>query len=370
METQLKAQAGLTASRSRKQLGIFDRYLSFWVGLCIAAGIAMGKIAPGLVRALSDMEVSHVNLPVAVLIWLMMYPMMLRVDFASLKGVGRQPKGILITLFVNWLVKPFSMAFLGWLFFKHLFAGIIGPDLGDQYLAGTVILAAAPCTAMVFVWSYLTDGDPAYTLVQVALNDLIVLVAFAPIVILLLGVSNITVPYDVLLYSVLIYVVIPLVAGALSRAALLRQRGRAWFEEIFLARFKPVSIASLLLTLVIIFAFQGEVILGRLSHIALISVPLLIQVYSNSGLAYGLARWLRVPYSVAAPAALIGASNFFELAVATTISLFGLTSGATLATVVGVLIEVPVMLSVCSFCDRTRAWFPQRDRPGTKAASR
>ncbi len=348
----------MTDGSRSKRLSVFERYLSLWVALCIVAGVAIGKLAPGLVRASSRVELSHVNLPIAVLIWLMIYPMMLRIDFAALRGVGRRPRGILIVLFINWLVKPFSMAFLGWLFFKHLFAGIIGAELGDQYLAGAIILAAAPCTAMVFVWSYLTDGDPAYTLVQVALNDLIMLFAFAPIVIFLLGVSNITVPYDVLLYSVLLYIVIPLAAGALSRAVLLKRRGAAWFEGVLLARLKPVTIAALLATLVIIFAFQGEVILGKLSHIALIAVPLLIQVYLNSGLAYGLARWLHVPHSVAAPGALIGASNFFELAVATAISLFGLTSGATLATVVGVLVEVPVMLSVCSFCNRTRHWFP------------
>jgi ACR3 family arsenite transporter len=246
-------------------------------------------------------------------------------------------------------------------FFKQLFANLIDPALGDQYLAGAIILAAAPCTAMVFVWSYLTDGDPAYTLVQVALNDLIMLVAFAPIAILLLGVSNITVPYDVLFYSVLLYIVIPLGGGALSRTLLLRARGAVWFETVFLTRLKPVAIAALLATLVLIFAFQGEVILGRLSHIVLIAIPLLIQVYFNSSLAYALARWLRVPHAVAAPGALIGASNFFELAVATAISLFGLTSAATLATVVGVLVEVPVMLSVCSFCNWTRPWLAEID---------
>jgi ACR3 family arsenite transporter len=348
----------MSDSHARKRLSVFERYLSLWVALCILIGVTLGKLGPEVVRALSQMEVSHVNLPIAVLIWLMIYPMMLRIDFAALRGVWRRPTGMLIVLFVNWLVKPFSMAFLGWLFFKHLFAGIIGSALGDQYLAGTIILAAAPCTAMVFVWSYLTDGDPAYTLVQVALNDLIMLFAFAPIVIFLLGVSNIMVPYDVLLYSVFLYIVIPLAAGAGSRTALLRTRGPAWFEGVFLARLKPVTIVALLATLVIIFAFQGEVILGKLSHILLIAIPLLIQVYFNSGLVYGLARWLQVPHSVAAPGALIGASNFFELAVATAISLFGLTSGATLATVVGVLVEVPVMLSVCSFCNRTRHWFP------------
>ncbi len=339
-------------------MSTFERYLSIWVALCIVAGIVIGRLSPGLVNGLSRLEVSRVNLPIAVLIWLMIYPMMLRIDLGAIRGVGRQPTGILLVLFVNWLVKPFSMAVLGWLFFKHLFVGLIGPELGDQYLAGTIILAAAPCTAMVFVWSYLTDGDPAYTLVQVALNDLIMLFAFAPIVIFLLGVSSITVPYDVLFYSVLLYIVIPLTAGAVSRALLVRARGQAWFENVFLARLKPVSVAALLATLVLIFAFQGEVILNSPWHILLIAIPLLIQVYFNSGLAYGLARWLRVPHSVAAPGALIGASNFFELAVATAISLFGLTSGATLATVVGVLVEVPVMLSVCAFCNRTRGWFP------------
>jgi ACR3 family arsenite transporter len=306
---------------------------------------------------LGRLEVSHVNLPVAVLVWLMIYPMMLRIDFTALRDVGRRPTGIFIVLLVNWLVKPFSMAVLGWLFFKHVFAGFIGPDLAEQYMAGTIILAAAPCTAMVFVWSYLTDGDPAYTLVQVALNDLIMLFAFAPLVLFLLGVSNIAVPYDVVFYSVFLYVVVPLAAAVISRAILLKRYGRAWLEAEFLPRLKPLAILALLATLVVIFAFQGEVILARLPHVVLIAVPLLIQVYFNAGLAYGLGRWLRVPYSVAAPGALIGASNFFELAVATAISLFGLTSGATFATVVGVLIEVPVMLSVCSFCNRTRAWF-------------
>jgi arsenite transporter len=341
-----------------RRLGVFERYLSVWVALCIVGGIALGVLAPPVVRGLSRLEVRHVNLPVAVLIWLMVYPMMLRIDFGALRDVGRRPKGLALVLVVNWLVKPFSMALLGWLFFKHLFAGLIGPALADQYLAGVIILAAAPCTAMVFVWSYLTDGDPAYTLVQVALNDLIMLFAFAPIVIVLLGVSNISVPYDVLLSSVVLYIVIPLAAGVLSRRVLLRGRGAAWFENAFLPRLKPVSVVALLATLVLIFAFQGEVILGKLGHIGLIAVPLLIQVYFNSGLVYGLARWLRIPHAIAAPGALIGASNFFELAVATAVSLFGFTSGATLATVVGVLVEVPVMLSVCSFCNRTRAWFP------------
>jgi ACR3 family arsenite transporter len=347
-----------SVSAAAKRLDVFERYLSLWVALGIAGGVAVGALFPGAVGALSRLEVRHVNLPIAVLVWLMIYPMMLRIDFGALREVGRRPRGLALVLVVNWLVKPFSMALLGWLFFKHLFVGWIGPAAADEYLAGAIILAAAPCTAMVFVWSYLTDGDPAYTLVQVAVNDLIMLVAFAPIVVLLLGVSRITVPWDVLLASVVLYIVVPLAAGGLSRAALIRRRGRAWFDGILLPRLKRVSVAALLATLVLIFAFQGPVITGRLSHIVLIAVPLLIQVYFNAGLVYGAARWLRIPHSVAAPGALIGASNFFELAVATAISLFGLTSGATLATVVGVLVEVPVMLSVCAFCNRTRGWFP------------
>jgi ACR3 family arsenite transporter len=352
-----------------KRLTGFERHLPLWVVLCIVAGVVVGEATPGLVRALSRMEVHPVNLPVAVLVWLMIFPMMLRVDLASVRDVGRRPTGILVVLFVNWLVKPFSMALLGWLFFKGLFAPWVGPALADEYLAGTIILAAAPCTAMVFVWSYLTDGDPAYTLVQVALNDLIMLLAYAPVVLLLLGVSDIAVPYDLLLASVLLYIAMPLAAGAVSRAILLRRRGAAWFEGVLISRLRPLTIAALLATLVVIFAFQGEVILGSPLHIALIAVPLLAQVYFNAGLAYGLARWLRVPHAVAAPGALIGASNFFELAVATAISLFGLSSGATLATVVGVLVEVPVMLSVCAFCNRTRAWFPAADEAPVPAGA-
>lgn len=371
-----RPESGATAAspaeptRGARRLHPFERYLSLWVLLCIAAGIGVGRLAPEMVGALSRIEVHHVNLPIALLVWLMIYPMMLRIDFSALRGVGKRPMGLLIVLFVNWLVKPFSMALLGWFFFKGLFAGVIGPELGDQYLAGTIILAAAPCTAMVFVWSYLTEGDPAYTLVQVALNDLIMLVAFAPIVLFLLGVSDIVVPYDVLLASVLLYVAIPLAAGTLSRTLLLRARGSVWFKEVFLTRLRPVAVAALLATLVIIFAFQGEVIVGKPSHIVLIAVPLLLQVYFNSGLVYGLARWLGVPHAIAAPGALIGASNFFELAVATAISLFGLTSGAALATVVGVLVEVPVMLSVCAFCNRTRHWFPALAPAGGAAAAR
>jgi ACR3 family arsenite transporter len=294
-----------------------------------------------------------------VLIWLMIYPMMLKIDFTSLLGVRKRPAGLLVTLFVNWLVKPFSMAFLGWLFFKHLFLPWIGPELADQYVAGVIILAAAPCTAMVFVWSYLTDGDPAYTLVQVSLNDLIMLVLFAPIVgFLVAGATDLRVPFQVLLWSVVAFIVIPLALGSLSRWLLLRVKGRVWFEQTYLPFFHPVTTVALLATLVLIFAFQADNLTGRFVHVLLIAVPILIQVYFNSGLAYGLMRVFRLPHDIAAPGALIGASNFFELAVAVAITLFGPYSGAALATVVGVLVEVPVMLSVCRFCNRTRHWFP------------
>jgi len=350
-----------------KRLAFFERYLTLWVALCMAIGIALGKLLPGLTAALRDMEFaagSQINLPIALLIWLMIYPMMLRVDFSSIRRVGKRPKGLMVTLFVNWVIKPFSMAFIGWIFFKHLFHGLIGDPLADQYIAGVIILAAAPCTAMVFVWSYLTDGDPAYTLVQVSVNDLIMLVLFAPIITFLVsGASNLTVPFDVLLYSVVAFIVIPLVLGSLSRLLLIRRKGLAWFEGTFLPVFHPVTILALLGTLVLIFAFQADNITGRLLHVVLIAIPILIQVYFNSSLTYGLMKWLRVPHNVAAPGALIGASNFFELAVATAIALFGPESGAALATVVGVLVEVPVMLSVCSICNRTRHWFPAGGEP-------
>jgi ACR3 family arsenite transporter len=345
-----------------KRLNLFERYLTVWVGLCMVAGVLLGKLAPALVTVLRGLEFgtgSQINLPIAVLIWLMIYPIMLEIDLTSILGVRRRPGGILVTLFVNWLVKPFSMAFLGWLFFKHLFAPWIGPELADQYIAGTIILAAAPCTAMVFVWSYLTDGDPAYTLVQVSLNDLIMLVLFAPIVgLLVAGASNLQVPFAVLLYSVVAFIVIPLVLGSLSRVFLIRAQGREWFERAYLPAFQPVTTVALLVTLVLIFAFQADNITGRWFHVLLIAVPILIQVYFNAGLAYSLMRWFKIPHPIAAPGALIGASNFFELAVAVAITLFGPESGAALATVVGVLVEVPVMLSVCSVCNRTKHWFP------------
>ena len=352
----------MSEAAAPKRLNVFERWLTLWVALCMVAGVALGKLFPGAtdaVRKLEFGEGSQINVAIAVLIWLMVYPMMLKIDFTSLAGVGRRPKGLLVTLFVNWLVKPFSMAFLAWLFFKNVFAAWIPAGLADQYIAGAIILAAAPCTAMVFVWSYLTDGDPAYTLVQVSVNDLIMLVAFAPIVTFLVaGASNLTVPFKVLLLSVLVFIVIPLALGSLSRSLLIRARGKEWFEGTFLPLFHPVTVVALLATLVLIFAFQADNLLTNWFHVALIAVPLLIQVYFNSGLAYGLMKLLRVPHAVAAPGALIGASNFFELAVATAIALYGPGSGAALATVVGVLVEVPVMLSVCAACNRTRGWFP------------
>ena len=346
-----------------KRLNVFERYLSVWVGLCMAVGIVLGKAVPTLMAGLRGLEFgagSQINIPIAVLIWLMITPMMMKVDFGAVRDVGRRPRGLFVTLFVNWLVKPFSMAAFAWLFFRYVFAAWIPAADADQYIAGCIILAAAPCTAMVFVWSYLSDGDPAYTLVQVSVNDLLMLVLFAPIVrFLVSGASSLHVPFQVLLYSVLAFIVIPLTVGVLLRQWWMRAKGRAWFEHVLLPRFAPVSMAALLATLVLIFAFQADNITTKTLHVVLIAVPILIQVYFNSSLTYGLMRLFGVEYAVAAPGALIGASNFFELAVATAIALFGPESGAALATVVGVLIEVPVMLSVCSVCNRTRHWFPE-----------
>jgi len=351
----------LHTTPSEKRLNLFERYLTLWVGVCMAAGILLGQWAPATVQALRSLEFgqgSHVNFPVAVLIWLMITPMMMKVDFAAVRNVGKRPRGLLVTLFVNWVVKPFSMAFFAWLFFRVIFSAWIPPADADQYIAGAIILAAAPCTAMVFVWSYLTDGDPAYTLVQVSVNDLIMLVLFAPLVgFLVSGASSLQVPYDVLLYSVVAFIVIPLTIGVLLRRWFISRHGRSWFEQRLLPRFAPVTVMALLATLILIFAFQADNMTGKAWHVLLIAIPILLQVYFNSSLAYGLMRWLNVPYSVAAPGALIGASNFFELAVATAIALFGPESGAALVTVVGVLVEVPVMLSVCAVCNRTRGWF-------------
>jgi ACR3 family arsenite transporter len=350
---------------AKRRLAFFERNLTLWVLLCMVAGVLLGTITPKGVATLSTWEFghdSHVNVAIAILIWLMVYPMMLKIDFSAIGGVTRRPKGLLVTLFVNWIVKPFSMAFLGWLFIQHLFSPWIDAPTAREYTAGLIILAAAPCTAMVFVWSYLTDGDPAYTLVQVALNDLIMLVAFAPIVMFLCGVSGVVVPSSVLITSVIVFIVIPLVAGWLTRTLLLKTRGTEWLEKSFLPKFQPVTMIALLLTLILIFAFQAGNITHRWLAVLFLAVPIIIQVYFNSSLAYLLMRWLKVPHNVAAPGALIGASNFFELAVAVAITLFGPSSGAALATVVGVLVEVPVMLTVCSACNATRDWFPPEEQ--------
>jgi ACR3 family arsenite transporter len=346
-----------------KRLAFFERYLTVWVFVCMIVGVALGKFAPDFTTALSKLEFgqgSQVNVAIAVLIWLMIYPMMLKVDFSALGGIARKPKGLMVTLFVNWLVKPFSMALLGWLFMNHIFSAWVSPASAKEYTAGLIILAAAPCTAMVFVWSYLTDGDPAYTLVQVAVNDLIMLVAFAPIVMFLCGVANVVVPSKVLITSVVVFIVIPLVAGWLTRTVLLKSHGEDWFEQKFLPKFHPVTIFALLLTLVLIFAFQAENLTTKWFAVLLLAVPITLQVYFNSSLTYLLMRWLKVPHNVASPGALIGASNFFELAVAVAITLFGPASGAALACVVGVLVEVPVMLSVCKICNQSRGWYQSK----------
>lgn len=339
-------------------MGLFERWLSLWVALCIVAGIALGHLFPGPFAAVASAELARVNLPVAALVWLMIVPMLLKIDFGALGQVARHWRGVGVTLFVNWAVKPFSMALLGTLFIGHLFAPLLPADEIPSYIAGLILLAAAPCTAMVFVWSNLCDGDPTYTLSQVALNDLIMVFAFAPLVGLLLGVASITVPWDTLMLSVVLYILVPVAVAQLWRRALLARGGGALGRT--LARLQPLSLMALLATLVLLFGFQGEQILARPLVIALLAVPILIQVYFNAGLAYWLSRRLGVAWCVAAPAALIGASNFFELAVAAAIGLFGLHSGAALATVVGVLVEVPVMLSVVRLVKTTRPWYERR----------
>jgi len=351
------AQCAVTAERATGgSLGMFERYLSVWVFLGIAAGIALGRLFPGAFDAIGGLQVAQVNLPVAILVWLMIVPMLLKIDFAAIGRVREHWKGIGVTLFVNWAVKPFSMALLAWIFIRHLFAAALPAAQLDSYVAGLILLAAAPCTAMVFVWSNLSDGEPNFTLTQVALNDAIMVIAFAPIVSLLLGLSAITVPWETLLLSVALYIVIPVVAAQLWRRAVLRRGGDAALAWL-LARLHPVSLSALLATLVLLFGFQGAQILAQPLVIALLAVPILIQVYFNSGLAYLLNRAVGESHRVAGPSALIGASNFFELAVATAIAVFGLQSGAALATVVGVLIEVPVMLSVVQIVNRTKGWY-------------
>jgi len=348
-------------------MSLFERYLSVWVGLALLAGLGLGALIPGVFGFLASLEYGSVNFVVAVLIWFMVYPMMVAVDFGSLRRVHERPKGLIITVVVNWLVKPFTMAALGVLFFHYVFAPFIEPENAGQYIAGMILLGAAPCTAMVFVWSQMTRGDPNYTLVQVSLNDVIMVFAFAPIVALLLGVTDLVVPWETLLLSVVLYVLVPLAAGAATRIWLTRNAdGLAMTEAAvsgFMARIKPLSITGLLATVVLLFGFQGEVILSQPLLIVLIAIPLLIQSYGIFALSYWAARVWKVPHNVAAPCALIGTSNFFELAVAVAIGLFGLSSGAALVTVVGVLVEVPVMLSLVAFANRTRHWFPAAETP-------
>lgn len=338
-------------------MGMFGRYLTVWVALCIIIGVMIGKWVPSIPQTLSQFEYAKVSIPVAILIWLMIYPMMLKIDFSSIVKATKKPKGLSVTCITNWLIKPFTMYLIAAFFFKVVFKAWIGPNLANEYLAGAVLLGAAPCTAMVFVWSHLTKGDPAYTLVQVAVNDLILLLAFTPIVAFLLGVSDVTVPYDTLILSVVLFVVIPLLGGYLSRKYIIKHKGLDYFENVFLKKFDNTTIFGLLLTLIIIFSFQGEIILNNPFHIVLIAVPLIIQTFLIFFIAYLWAKVWKLNHNIAAPAAMIGASNFFELAVAVAISLFGLQSGAALATVVGVLVEVPVMLTLVKIANRTRKWF-------------
>lgn len=359
--------------KTSSPIGFFERYLSLWVALCIAGGIGLGSAFPSLIQTLASFEYGSVNFIVAVLIWFMVYPMMVSVDFSSLKRIHERPKGLIITLVVNWLIKPFTMAALGVLFFHNLFTDLIDTNNANQYIAGLILLGAAPCTAMVFVWSQLTRGDATYTLAQVALNDVIMIFAFAPLVALLLGVTDIQVPWATLILSVGLYVLIPLIAGVITRFQLSRDADNPAQADLavsrFSARVKPLSILGLLGTVVLLFGFQGKVILEQPFLIALIAIPLLIQSYGIFAIAYGWAKLWKIPFNVAAPCALIGTSNFFELAVAVAIGMFGLNSGAALVTVVGVLVEVPVMLSLVAFANRTRGWFPTAAASATPSPS-
>lgn len=340
-------------------IGFFQKYLTVWVAACMVVGVLIGKFIPSVPSFLNQFEYAKVSIPVAILIWVMIYPMMMKVDFQSIKNVGRNPKGLYVTWVTNWLIKPFTMYGIAAFFLYVVFKGFIAPDLAKQYLAGAILLGAAPCTAMVFVWSSLTKGNPAYTVVQVATNDLIILVAFVPIVKFLLGVSNVSVPWDTLILSVVLFVVIPLAGGILTRLLVIKNKGQEYFEEKFVHKFDHATTIGLLLTLILLFAFQGDVIINNPLHIVLIAVPLVIQTFLIFFIAYFAARWLKLPYSIAAPAGMIGASNFFELSVAVAIALFGTTSPAALATTVGVLTEVPVMLMLVKIANNTTHWFPE-----------
>jgi len=341
-------------SDETEKMGFFERYLSIWVALCIAFGIVLGKVMGNSISVLSDMNIATVNIPVAILVWLMIFPMMVQIDFSSIKDIGRNPKGLALTLIINWIIKPFTMAFFAWIFFDKIFSAYLTPELASEYIAGAILLGAAPCTAMVFVWSYLTKGDPEYTLVQVAINDLVLLIAFVPIVKFLLGVTNITIPYDTLISSVVIFVVIPLLAGYICNKVVIKSYGIEWFKNVFMVKLKPVSILALLSTLVLLFAFQGEKIIASPFNILLIAIPLTIQTYFIFFVAWGIGKKMKLPHCILSPGSMIGASNFFELAVAVAIALFGLNSGAALVTVVGVLIEVPIMLSLVKISNKWR----------------
>ena len=346
------------AENKEQSIGFFEKYLTVWVILCMAAGVLIGQFLPGIPGFLGQFDYAKVSIPIAILIWLMIYPMMLKVDFQSIRNVGKNPKGLYVTWAANWLIKPFTMFGIAWLFFYVIFKGLIPPELAKDYLAGAILLGAAPCTAMVFVWSHLTRGNAAYTVVQVATNDLIILIAFTPIVAFLLGVGGVSIPWDTLILSVMLFVVIPLTGGIITRNVLTKKRGMEYFQKTFIPKFKHVTVAGLLLTLVILFSFQGKVILENPVHIVLIAVPLILQTFLIFFIAYLISRLLKLPHDVAAPAGMIGASNFFELAVAVAISLFGTSSPAALATVVGVLVEVPVMLMLVKIANRTKRWFP------------
>lgn len=345
-------------SKEKSAINVFQKYLTVWVILCMVIGILIGEYLPGIPAFLNQFEYAKVSVPMAILIWLMIYPMMMKVDFQSIKNVGKNPKGLFVTWITNWLIKPFTMYGIAALFFFVIFKAFITPDLATEYLAGAVLLGAAPCTAMVFVWSSLTKGDPAYTVVQVATNDLIILIAFIPIVKFLLGVSNITVPWDTLILSVVLFVVIPLAGGMLTRSLIVKRKGKDYFENVFIHKFDSITTIGLLLTLVMIFSFQGNVILENPLHIVLIAIPLILQTFLIFAIAYVACRVLKLPYKIAAPAGMIGASNFFELAVAVAIALFGTTSPAALATTVGVLTEVPVMLLLVRIANKTKGRFP------------
>lgn len=341
-------------NEKQEQIGFFERYLSLWVALCIGVGVLIGHFFSESVLPLSTMSIATVNLPVAILVWFMIFPMMVQIDFTSIGKVGKNPSGLVLTVIVNWLIKPFTMAFFAWIFFDKVFASFLNPEIASQYIAGAILLGAAPCTAMVFVWSYLTKGDPEYTLVQVSVNDLILLVAFIPIVKLLLGITQITIPMNTLLTSVVVFVIFPLVAGFVVNRLIIGAKGRLWFEEVFLPKLKPVSILALLSTLILLFSFQGETIIQNPFHILLIAIPLTLQTYFIFFITWAIGRKMKLPHCILSPGSMIGASNFFELAVAVAIALFGLNSGAALATVVGVLIEVPIMLSLVKLANRWR----------------